>query len=697
MRAPRVVPLRELACLSLGLVALLWLLDAAGRGLPAAVDRTAVGLAALVVLALLVRTVRRRAGSREGRLLLALVTASTAVHFIGLQHEIGHLYFADEGAFLAQGRRINDGQLVRPWFIYPHLLFYLDAVALWLAGLFEPVVAALARLVYGVEGADAVAVLVTRSVTATLGALTVVPVFAVARRIAGEAAAGLAGTIAVLSPIYVEVAHLNISDVPAAFFATLTLVPVTALLERERARDYVLAGLAAGLAAGSKYPAGLVAVAIAAVWVRWRIRERRLGFGLAWAGLAAVGAFVVATPSLAAFPEKAFGGRDADLLFGFRLYSEAGGWTGIVRASNSLFYAQELLYTFGAPLLVLGLAGLAAWRHPSRARLLWLLPFPALYLALILALKIAVRRNLMPLLPVLAVILGIGLSGWLLWARQRDLWRRWRFAIAGLAVVCLALPAFRTSVQAITFARPTTRELAARWITEHLPPGSFIVQEDYTPRVGPPWRFPSSRPRFVSRFTPDQLRDPRHDFVFLASSAYNRFLDPRNLERDAYEVAAARYREIFDTYQPVRKFAPGRLRGGPVLRLYQVDPEPRVHAAGAVFTAADALLRNPAMRPEDGGPITHTHPVQWSLFKAYLEAGRYRALLDAEMAAGEGRIRVLNRDNEEIDRRSLTPDSTPEAVLPRPDKYFFYVHLPAVSRLRGLTLEKVTGPAAASG
>lgn len=249
------------------LVLILWLAAARGHEASLWVSRAAVLFASGALAFWLWERIRRLwvSGGAQGRILLLLLAASTLVHFVGLDHDIAHGYFKDEGNYRKAAQEINQGLLLRPWFIYPHLLFYLDAIAFWIAELFEPLVSGLARVCYGIENREQIQVLVGRHVTATLGALTVLPAFAIANRLGGTAAAALGGGLAVLSPLYLQVAHLNISDVPAAFFATLALAAVAALLDGERAGTYAWAGLWAGLAAASKYPAGVVAISILAI------------------------------------------------------------------------------------------------------------------------------------------------------------------------------------------------------------------------------------------------------------------------------------------------------------------------------------------------------------------------------------------------------------------------------------------------
>jgi len=704
------------------LTAGLWLLDAVsigcqggqggqgGGGLPLPADRAVAG-AALAGTALLLALAARRLWARgtEGRALLLLLVVAAVAYFTGLHREVTGRYFGDEGIYLAQARRINlEGQLLRPWFIYPHLLFYLDAFALWLAALFGGAVPALLGWLYGVRDAAAVEPLVTRMVTATMGAATVVPVFAGARRVAGgrggRLAATLAGALVALSPILIDVAHLNISDVAGAFFAAMTVAECAALLRGESRGRYLRAGLWAGLAAGGKYPAGVVAVAIAGVWIGWRLRRRTLDPGLLWAALAAMAAFLATTPSLLAYPRAVLTGGGPDILFGVRQYARSG-WTGVVRTSNALFYLGQLRFAFGLPALALGVIGAAGLRRPGRWRFLWLLPFPAAYLCLLVALEIAVPRNLLPVLPALALLLGAGAGGWPALARRLGLPRARTGARAGaqaaarvaaaLAVIaCLVLPAWRSAIAVVRFARPTTRELAARWIPEHLPPGSFLVQEVYTPQIEPVHLYPAIQPRFVNRLTPEELRDPSHDLVLVASDAYGRFFQQEELDDPYLEAGAARYREIFDTFEPVMEWRPDRLRAGPVLRLFEVDPAEPPWSDRAERSAAELLTAVPAMverSEQDAAParaVRFGARGQWALAKAYLEPGTYRVRIDGDRPTAGGSVQVLDRKGEEIAVDLLFDTSEARVTLSRRDKYFLYLRLPAGSLLRRVEVER---------
>ena len=252
------------------------------------------------------------------------------------------------------------------------------------------------------------------------------------------------------------------------------------------------------------------------------------------------------------------------MFFGARQYGK-GGWLGVVPRSNALYYAQALVGSFGWTAALAGLSGLAV--SPRKQRLLWLLPFPVVYLALIISMSMVVRRNLYPVIPILAALLGAGIGIWLGRLLEVRWGNRWQPILAAvLLAVCLALPAWRTGLQAVALARPSTREIAGDWIRAHVPRGASIAKESYTPDF-PAGEYEVLHRRFAARLTLEELR--QHDYVLLASAAYSRFRDPAALTRPHQQKMAERYAEIFRSWELVQEWVPSETRLGPVLRLYR--------------------------------------------------------------------------------------------------------------------------------
>jgi hypothetical protein len=281
-----------LAAAWLGAVAL-WLAAAVDRPAPPALSRVVVASAVLLTLtwigAWIGRAISRARGQRSLAPLVPvlLLALALAVRLVGLDHEVTEGFYLDEGTYSQHAAQINDGRLLQRDFVYPHLLYYLDAFVIWAGGLFRGLVTAVLELLYGLAPGEGTRRMLMRGIVALAGAVTVLPVHALGRWLGGggspegsavgraEWSGALAGLLIVFSPLYNEGSHLAICDVPSALFAALCLAATARLAEVETRGGYALAGAAAGLAAAAKYPAGLVALAPVALWLAFRLGRLR--------------------------------------------------------------------------------------------------------------------------------------------------------------------------------------------------------------------------------------------------------------------------------------------------------------------------------------------------------------------------------------------------------------------------------------
>jgi hypothetical protein len=701
----------------------LWLAAALDRAAPRALSRTVVACAVLSTLVWIgVWIARSVLRSRRQRSLAPLVPAlllalALAVRLVGLDHEVAEGYYLDEGTYSQHAAQINDGRLLQRDFVYPHLLYYLDAFVIWAGGLFRGPVTATLELVYGLAPGEGTRRMLMRGVVALAGAVTVLPVHALGRWLGGGGPGGettrraewsgaLAGLLIVFSPLYNDGSHLAICDVPSAFFAALCLAATARLTERETRRGYALAGAAAGLAAAAKYPAGLVALAPAALWLAFRLgRLRPAGepeggwgrglLGLPVAAAAALATFVATNPGLLAYPTEAFTGRRS-LFFGSTQYS-GEGWFGSVPPSAGLWYAGQLAWSFGLPGLVAGLLGLLALvaKEPSaRRRLALLLPFPVLYLALIVSLGVVVGRNLYPVLPPLAAYLGAGLAALpaavLSWrpARSPGLSRALSFGAAAAVALLLAPPVVRTVYQEIGLSRPGTRVVAREWIRENVPRGVSILREAHTPDFDPAEYHAPLDPgrRFVAALPVEEIAPSGWDFVLLSSGAHRRFFTDQGNVTDRELALRKRYRTLFETFPRVARFPGSRTRLGPGLGLYRVP-------AGDVRLWRAHLFRPEELFVPDGrmrrnGAVVPFRRGHWLLVKGWFEAGGYRVRVRGEIAAmkGDGReaeLVVRTRDGAEVARSGFV-NRFARVRLPEPERYLFYLHLPPESRVEAV-------------
>lgn len=679
----------------------LWLVEISGVLELRSVARVVAALASAAIpvtlAASLVALWRAPRGARRNRslALAGLLLVAFVVRFTGLDFELLDRPIGDEGVFHEVAQEINRGQAIPKLFNYGHFLYYAGAFAIWFYDLFPRAVTGLLELFYTTVEGYGVQRLLLNGVNALLSTLAAGAVFGAAYRIVAPGNSGsddaeghqralvsgtLASVLIVFSPLYNSVAHELIADVPAAAFAAIALYFVSRLLERESLRDYLLAGAASGLAAASKYPGGVVAVAIFGVWLSWRVRRRRWSWDLLWSALASIGAMVAVMPGLVIHAEKAFLGGGYDVFFGFRQYAR-GGWLGVQPDSNLAWYGAALVSSFGWPALGLGVLGAPLQRRPELRRWLIMAVFPAVYFALILSMTMVVGRNLQVLMPALAVLIGPASAAILFRLRKR------RALAIAVAAGALALPVWKTTAWTISQTRPGTRQLAKAWIEENVPEGASLIRERYSPEPDEAL-FTVSSHRFAAWVEPEELYSGDWDYLVLARPAYGRFLDPDQLRREHQEEFRARYLEMLELPKVV-EFAPTALTAGPLLSVHRIEPEAPAYLDERIFLPDDAtfISHKDLRRDGPGKWLQYTLRWQFAVFKDYFSAGLYKVEFGTNPPPREGYLHVIDRSNREVGTYDLLKPV--EVELPADEKYLFRVFIAPPTRLYGVKVSKV--------
>lgn len=257
--------------------------------------------------------------------------------------------------------------------------------------------------------------LIGRWEVALFGIATVYAVYLIGNRIAGRRAGLWASAVMAVIPMHVMHSHYVTVDVPVTFWVSVALY--NALRYPDARRSALLCGLAAGIAAGTKYNAGLVLLAgWAAIWLnrdapragRWK------AFGV-MTGATAMG-FLLTTPGvLLATPAFL---RD----FSYEtLHVRTGHGLVFIDTGNGWWFhiATNLWQGIGAFLPLAAVVALGSLAVSPRRRVaasaspplhvsssLILAAFALPYFALIGAAAVRFQRYDMPLLPILAVLAG---------------------------------------------------------------------------------------------------------------------------------------------------------------------------------------------------------------------------------------------------------------------------------------------------
>ena len=366
-------------------------------------------------------------------------------------------------------------------------------------------------------------VLVGRILVALLGALTVLFVYLAARRLTGTGGALAAAALLAVASVHVVHSHYLATDVPTGAATALTLW--LALESRVRGwRWLVASGLAAGVAASTKYNGGLVLIVpllvhVAALrhpsTVSW---SRFLGLAAAVATAAAVG-FVLLTPAILFDTAKVL---DAIAL---QAQVYARGHAG-AEGNNIAYY----LSFFWPPVVALVAVGLAEALRRRAAGHLAVAAFAVAYSALITLPTVRFSRNLEPMMPFVAILVGVGVGALL----ERTSGTRVRRAAAAALVLAVIANSATTAVgNDLRLLREDTRSRALDWILTNLTPGSVIVREDFTPQV-PAGIYEVGFAGILSNNRIEFYQDIGARYLVASSAEFERFTEP-GWERTFYE------------------------------------------------------------------------------------------------------------------------------------------------------------------
>jgi 4-amino-4-deoxy-L-arabinose transferase-like glycosyltransferase len=407
--------------------------------------------AGLLVLILLVAAVLRVAGIRWG--------LPGPTHLFSYHPDE---YFSLQAALGLLARDPNPH-----FFNYPSLYLYLAAAASMIGSGGQAV---------GVQTADLPELLrrftlSARVMTVLLSLLTITVAYGAASRLADRRAGLWAAIFLAVAPGHVLYSHFAAVDIALALFATLSLYAAIALFDDHRLKTAALGGLASGAAFATKYN-GAVALVMPLLPLGWQLWGRH---GRAVSVAARAGAVVLLTlVGFCVFSPYVILDWPAareDIAFE-REHMRQGEYPAKAADPNGwFFHLRALGYATGgsAPLaLCAALFAVGVWRSSPRSAPL--LVFALIWFAIIGATGVRYARYGLPVLPLLAVGVGIGVVS-LLGIRQRLL-----RGLAALAVAVVMLAPLTTAgvLSASMAFGPEPRNAALGGLKELAWPGETI-------------------------------------------------------------------------------------------------------------------------------------------------------------------------------------------------------------------------------
>jgi hypothetical protein len=378
-----------------------------------------------------------------------------------------------------------------------------------------------------------------REIVAVIGTAVVGMTYVLGARFARDRLAGLVGA-AVMAVGFVPVWYSKqaLNDIPAVLPATLTLWLALRYADEGRRRDLLLAGLMAGLAASTKYTAGVSFLAvIVAAWPRWRVM-------LAPAAAALVGA-VLLNPWLIGTPIR--------VLDAMRNQSDNSAIpkTGASDLIAPLYYLNSFAWGLGLPAAVLALIGLVLAVRSTPRRLL-VVALPALVLVTVLSLfERAFARWALPAYPVIASLAGYAVA----WGAART---RRPVLVAAVAGTLACIPGVLASVHLNRLLEKTdTRAEAGRFLGASAPRHSRVIVE---PNLPTPLARAGKELSLLTRGfrIPPQPKDIQIYRTLGACWVVSQHTYRERMEELAPAVADAYYTHLREASDEVRTFSPWR-------------------------------------------------------------------------------------------------------------------------------------------
>jgi hypothetical protein len=347
----------------------------------------------------------------------------------------------------------------------------------------------------------------------------------------------IAALVLAVSFLSIQCAHYGTVDSLMTVLATASIVMTFRAYDEGRTRYFVVAGLLGGLAAATKYTGVLVTMPLAAIPFLTHRRPRPWRATIA--GLLSSGlGFAIGMPY--AFIQR------RKLIHALKFESNhyrTGGETIFAMGPDTPRWNLEFLYYTAlgpglALMALLGLAWLLSRRSPENRplpdvrRTLLLLIYPVLSFIFVSRYKARFDRNLLPLLPFLAVFAALFAEG--AWRAIATRSRAAALAVVGAALtLSIAHPLMRDVVFGWQLGEPHTKRLVAEW-KRTLPKGAA--------RVAPHEQ--------AQRDPLEKFQEKGFDYIIMSSHSY----EPVAAHPDRYPYLAKNYRKLFSSCEIVATF-----------------------------------------------------------------------------------------------------------------------------------------------
>ena len=315
--------------------------------------------------------------------------------------------------------------------------------------------------------------LIARGLSAAAGTATVAMTYRIGANLFDRPTALIGAVFLAVAALHVRESHFGLTDVAATFLLMTSFLFIVRYWRSGARRDALLAAVFGGLAASTKYNAGIVALALF-----WAIASRQSTASLvsraqliAMCAIGSAAAFVAGTP---------YALLDASH-FAAALREVGGhlrrGHMALAGYAWHTHLTSSLRYGIGLPMLVTGIAGMGVLvlRRPRDGALFLLCPLT--YFVLIGAGQSAFARYMLPTIPFLCLSAAFLVTELAHGISRLSGHRAAAPALAAIMAALVATPSFWYAIETNRLLeRADNRLIAAAWLREHFPAGASLFQ-----------------------------------------------------------------------------------------------------------------------------------------------------------------------------------------------------------------------------
>jgi 4-amino-4-deoxy-L-arabinose transferase-like glycosyltransferase len=422
----------------------------------------------------------------KNKALLSVLLLAVVLRLVGINHGFPFIFHPDEPTVVrsALGIRFNPNPEHFDW---PHLYIYVNYFVYMVFAKIRGIVdfPALKSIVPLVWDDTLIFYLITRILTALLGALTVIPVYLTGKFLFNQRVGIFSALALALFPFHVWHSHYSLTDVPMVFFLAWGLYFCARIFKETKIGNYLWAGLFVGFSASTKYNGGLSALVVPLAYLarilsvkkekflKEKLLTRKSFLALFLSGVFAFLGFAAGTP-FALFDYETFSRTDGPK-GAFWQFKNVGSVDFVAHVGD---FAGDLVtklpddigYTFMVGFFFV--LGLALWRlaksERSKTSSLFLVLLPALFLIWYIAgFEKSRSHYYMISYPYVAVVVGYFASEILTRLKLKSVWLGLFFAI----------PLLLSARGSYIFASEDSRVELYNWMAEEKISETVVFQD----------------------------------------------------------------------------------------------------------------------------------------------------------------------------------------------------------------------------